>query len=299
MANEKLKQNYKDIANSIRAKTGKNGTIKADEMATEIDSIETGIVPSGSLDITANGNNIDVTTKATVNVNVPNPSTGTKNITTNGDHDVTAFATAHVAVPNPSTGTLNITENNTYDVTQYAQVDVDVQGSGPQLQANYIYTTDEDGQIQTDCAGSKETDYLYWIYNQSPEYPLCSQSLPYESQSKLFRLILNEYEAIEEFSFSDSKYWEYVGGCSILQSLSGINEESDNPTLYVKANGGFYGQDDYGNYTEFIEGESPVKLIYYDAGSDLLFSESVELETGEEMTASFSNGSSYKITRIS
>ena len=132
MANEKLKQNYKDIANSIRAKTGENGTIKAEEMPAKIDGIPTGVEPEGNLDITANGE-YNIRLKNTVNVNVPNPSTGTKNITTNGDHDVTAFATAHVAVPQPS-GTLeeNLTKNvdgwsgtKTIDVTNYETLELD------------------------------------------------------------------------------------------------------------------------------------------------------------------------------
>jgi hypothetical protein len=56
-------------------------------------------------------------------VNVPNPSTGTLNITESGDHNVTAYATAHVAVQQgiTPTGTLEITENgDNIDVAQYA-----------------------------------------------------------------------------------------------------------------------------------------------------------------------------------
>ena len=64
-------------------------------------------------------------------VNVPNPSTGTLNITSNDTYDVTDYASAVVNVPNPSTGTLNITESGTYDVTQYASVNVNVQGGVP------------------------------------------------------------------------------------------------------------------------------------------------------------------------
>ena len=86
------------IANAIRAKTGENGTMTAEEMPAKIESIETGITPSGSLNITANGDNIGVTTKATVNVNVPNPSTGTTYITTNGTHNVTNYAYADVSI---------------------------------------------------------------------------------------------------------------------------------------------------------------------------------------------------------
>ena len=82
--------------------------------------------PSGAVEITANANNIDVKQYATANVNVPNPSTGTLNITENDDYDVTEYAGVSVNVPNPSTGTLNITSNDTYDVTNYASAEVNV-----------------------------------------------------------------------------------------------------------------------------------------------------------------------------
>lgn len=54
-----------------------------------------------SLSVTANGTYSAPSSKAytPVTVNVPNPSTGTKNITDNGTYDVTAFASASVAVP--------------------------------------------------------------------------------------------------------------------------------------------------------------------------------------------------------
>lgn len=80
---------------------------------------------TGTLDITSN-DTYDVTQYASVDVNVPNPSTGTLNISSNDTYDVTNYASAVVNVPNPSTGTLEISSNNTYDVTNYASVDVNV-----------------------------------------------------------------------------------------------------------------------------------------------------------------------------
>ena len=50
-------------------------------------------------------------------------------LTKNGtDFDIAEYATATVNVPNPSTGSLEITSNDTYDVTNYAQVVVNVGG---------------------------------------------------------------------------------------------------------------------------------------------------------------------------
>lgn len=57
--------------------------------------------------------------------------TGTKTITENGINiDVAAYAKAIVAVPNPSTGTLEITAEGTYDVTEYASVHVAIAAEG-------------------------------------------------------------------------------------------------------------------------------------------------------------------------
>lgn len=139
MANELIKKNFKDIADSIRAKTGKNGTMTPEEMPGEI---EVGLAkkPEGSLSITENGTSIDVSEKATVDVNVPGypEPTGTKNITTNGTHDVKDFASADVNVPIPPDyvkpyGTRYITENGTgINVTTYQYVDVSISPALPQ-----------------------------------------------------------------------------------------------------------------------------------------------------------------------
>lgn len=97
------------------------------------------------INITQNGTitrNVARYASAEITTNVPNPSTGTKEITQNGDHDVTDFATAHVDVPNSysasdegkvvSNGALvaqtsrNVTANGTYDTTLNDEVVVNV-----------------------------------------------------------------------------------------------------------------------------------------------------------------------------
>lgn len=78
-----------------------------------------------------------------VTVNVPNPSTGTLQITENGEGiNVTEYAAVDVNVPNPSTGTLQITENGEgIDVTQYAAVDVNVTSAYSTVTINLVNNT--------------------------------------------------------------------------------------------------------------------------------------------------------------
>lgn len=148
MANVLVDENsLSDIADAIRSKKGVSTTYKPSEMADAISSISGGITPSGTktINITQNGTvTEDVTSYASaqVNVTVPNPSTGTKTITTNGTHDVTDYASAQVNVPNSYTqsdegkvvvnGSLasqtsqSITVNGTYDTTMKNSVTVNV-----------------------------------------------------------------------------------------------------------------------------------------------------------------------------
>lgn len=98
-----------------------------------------------SISITENGTitrNVARYASAEITTNVPNPSTGTKQISSNGTYDVTNFASADVSVPNSYTssdegkvvsdGALvsqtnrQVTANGTYDTTLNDSVEVNV-----------------------------------------------------------------------------------------------------------------------------------------------------------------------------
>lgn len=84
-----------DIANAIREKLNTSAHFPPSKFAEKIDQIESGITPTGTVNITQNGS-VDVTQYATANVNVQ--PTGTINITENGTVNVAAYATANVNV---------------------------------------------------------------------------------------------------------------------------------------------------------------------------------------------------------
>ena len=76
--------------------------------------------------------NVDNLAGAIDSITIPPEPTGTLNITANGDYDVKSKASAHVDVPSgiTPTGTISITDNGQVDVTQYATADVNVSGGG-------------------------------------------------------------------------------------------------------------------------------------------------------------------------
>lgn len=139
-----------DTANAIKSKKGTNDLICPRDFADEISTIETGIEPTGTKEITANASQINIREYEYVDVNVPNPSTGTKNITENGVYDVTSFASANVNVSGSTpTGTLYITEDGDYNVTNYAMASVNVSQEMPAVicMDGLFYNIEEIGNV--------------------------------------------------------------------------------------------------------------------------------------------------------
>ncbi len=159
MANEQIKQSFKNIANAIRSKTGENGTMTAEDMPAKIESIETGIEPSGSLDITENGDGIDVTQYAAVNVNVP-------------------------TYPEPS-GTIHIYNYNigrTVDVKNYATAAIDIEIPPAKIGSDQILGFDFMRKLAKDGRGG---DGVYSIIQQYDDELDGSFYTPWEEYHEL------------------------------------------------------------------------------------------------------------------
>lgn len=163
------------IANAIRAKTGKSGTLTLPQMATEISNIPTGITPSGTKEITTNGTH-DVAQFANASVNVA-PNVTSKSVTANGtynaaDDNADGYSSVNVNVPQPS-GTKSITTNGSHDVAQYASANVNVPvgifPSGSEIiTANGTYdVTNKESAIVNVPTGS--TNLKYWLLNRTED----------------------------------------------------------------------------------------------------------------------------------
>ncbi len=110
------KDAMEDVADAIREKTGGTDPIKVEDLDDAVDSIETGITPTGTIQLTQNGTGIDVTQYAAADVAVPN----TYEAADEGKVVSSGALVAQTAKPD------TITQNNTYDTTGYNSVTVNV-----------------------------------------------------------------------------------------------------------------------------------------------------------------------------
>lgn len=152
-----------DIADAIRSKLGNSQGYTPGQMAGAIESIPTGTTPTGTINITQNGQT-DVTQYATADVNVPNSYAA-------GDEGKVVSNGALVAQTSET-----VTQNGTYDTTTNDEIVVDVQGGGtPNLQnktvtQNGTYTADAGydglGTVMVNVSGGGSSNLYEFDYTK-------------------------------------------------------------------------------------------------------------------------------------
>lgn len=176
------------IADSVRAKTGKTDSLDPDDIPAEIESIiGVGITPTGTIDITVNGEH-DVSTYEKANVNVPTPDgyykskPDTKTIATNGiylavrtDENGDKYFHERIQIEVPettATGTIDITENGEHDVTAYAKANVHVPIPDGYFQASEeVLTVTENNKTVSSLVQTESGKFHKNMRIQIPEFP--------------------------------------------------------------------------------------------------------------------------------
>lgn len=152
-----------DIADAIREKKSSEDTYTPAEMADAIESIQTGITPTGtkSVSITSNGTTTE---------------------------DVTNYASVEIAVNVPSSSptlvTKNITENGTYNASSdnadgYSSVTVNVQGSGGYTADDWADRTKPSGVVTVPSDVTEGSNNLYWQYLLARRINITKVNFPY------------------------------------------------------------------------------------------------------------------------
>jgi len=137
------------IADSIRAKNGTATTYKPSQMSGAIDALPSGgITPTGTISITANANDIDVTNYAEADVNVPNTYSASDEgkVVDNG------------ALVSQTSDT--VTQNGTVDTTLISSLTVNVSGGGGGGYATGTFTPTADSKTFTVDTG---IDYDFFV----------------------------------------------------------------------------------------------------------------------------------------